>query len=66
MIDTRQRQETRVREDEKLIMPAWDIVIECMAWARQFPEAYTVYSAGILTYNDDADLTFFLIKWGDG
>ena len=61
--DTEWPNVTHVTEEEQLIIPRWDLIQESMEWARQRPESYKVYTAGIITYNTGADLTMFLVKW---
>ena len=54
---------TQVTKEEKVIVPKWEIIKEAMTWAEERPDSFTVYTAGIITYNTDADLTMFLVRW---
>ncbi len=54
-----------INEAEKMIYPKWGFMVEAMDWARQFPESYQVYSAGMIEYATDKDLTMFLVRWSE-
>lgn len=54
-----------VNEEDKVIYPKWSFMVEAMYWAKQYPESYTVYSAGFVQYADEQALTMFLMKWSD-
>ncbi len=55
---------TKIYQDEQVIVPEWEVLIDAMNWAKQYPDSYKVYSAGLITYIAEADLTMYLIKWG--
>lgn len=33
-------------------------------WAREYPNMYSVYSAGYILYADRRALTWFILRWG--
>ncbi len=57
------QEKTQIYQTERVIVPRWGVVVAAMDWAKQYPDSYTVYSAGLITYITEADLTMYLIKW---
>ena len=48
----------------KTIIPCLPTSQELVAWASEWPNMYTIYTAGYITYYDDAALTWFIMRWG--
>lgn len=47
----------------KTIIPRIEHMDDMMAWAREYPNMYTVYSSGYITYYNPRALAWFVLRW---
>lgn len=52
-----------INKQESLIQPSWLHIVEMTDWAKQYPNMYTVYNVGYITYHDQAALDWFKLRW---
>ena len=48
----------------KTIVPCLPDSMSILAWAREYPNMYNVYSAGYITYYNSRALDWFVLRWG--
>ena len=48
----------------KTIIPCLPDSMAVLAWAREYPSMYNVYSAGYITYYNQRALDWFVLRWG--
>ena len=49
----------------KTIIPFLPTSQELVEWAKDWPNMYTIYTAGYITYYNDAALSWFIMRWGE-
>ena len=48
----------------KTIIPMIENTEDMRVWAREYPNMYSVYSAGYILYSDRRALDWFILRWG--
>ena len=48
----------------RTIIPMIEDGDDLRVWAREYPNMYTVYSTGYITYYDQRALDWFILRWG--